>query len=252
MFKNFSGTRFIGSQVIYLPKCHSTNDLAAEFIREGKSKEGLIIISDYQSSGRGQGNNTWDSEDGKNLTFSIILTPQLLKAHKNFMLGMAVIVGIYDGLDSLPLPGIRIKWPNDIYYDNKKLGGILIENIVRKSHIGASVAGIGINVNQERFTLPKAISLRQIRRTDTDREKLFESIIYAVDHRYGQLHDHQFYNLRKDYNRALYRIHENCRFRAGEEFTGRISGVDDFGRLIVATGNGSRAFDAKEIEYLDE
>ena len=250
MFKNFSDTRFLGKQVIYLPKCHSTNDIAAEMIRNGSASEGVVIITDYQTAGRGQRGNTWTSAENSNLLFSIVLCPVFLKVSEVFSLNIAVSLGIFDALSDIK-ENLKIKWPNDIYYKDRKLGGILIENNLRGDSVITSVAGVGLNINQENFEVEKAVSLKVIMKSDQDRLEIFGKVIRSIDARYALLKYAGDDVLRNDYLKTMYRFGELQRFRAGKEFNGVISGIDDSGRLKVKVDGNLRLFGFREIEYLD-
>ncbi|MFN3316125.1 MAG: biotin--[acetyl-CoA-carboxylase] ligase, partial [Raineya sp.] len=144
--------------------CQSTNLTALELIENDDYFEGTTIITDHQTAGRGQQENTWEAEQGQNITLSVILTPQMLKVQEQFFLNMAVTLAIYDllqGLVSNPT-ALKIKWSNDLLYQNKKICGILIQNIISGQNIAKSVVGIGININQMTFKESQAISLAQI------------------------------------------------------------------------------------------
>jgi len=161
LYKIYPKTLFIGQIIQYLPSCQSTNDEASALIAQSNPNEGFLIVTDNQMAGRGQRGNQWEAKSGQNLTFSLILKPSFLNATEQFWLNMAISLGIYDTL--LPLVGdrLRIKWPNDIYVDTQKLGGILIENTLHGYSIAWSVVGIGLNINQTEFTYPTATSLQQ-------------------------------------------------------------------------------------------
>jgi BirA family transcriptional regulator, biotin operon repressor / biotin---[acetyl-CoA-carboxylase] ligase len=250
LFKNFNDTLFLGKRVIYLPKCHSTNDIAAEMIRSNSADDGTIIITDFQSGGRGQRGNTWISQQGSNLLFSIILRPEFLTAGNIFSLNMAVSLGIFDAL--IPaLQALKIKWPNDIFHYDKKLGGILIENNIQGSRVLSSVVGIGLNVNQESFETDKAVSMKQISGVHLDRSDIFRKIILGIDNKYSMLNEFRSEELYNNYIKVLYRLGEKHRFRSREEFSGTIVGIDDLGRLKVMIEGKLRFFGFREIEYMD-
>jgi BirA family transcriptional regulator, biotin operon repressor / biotin---[acetyl-CoA-carboxylase] ligase len=252
LFKNFSDTRRIGKQLIYLPKCHSTNDIAAELIHKQNVADGTIIITDHQTAGRGQRGNKWESEKGLNLTFSIILFPGFLKAEDNFFLNIVITLGLLDVLSAHGTSQFKIKWPNDIYFINRKLGGILIENAVQSGFLVNAVAGIGINVNQRSFNTTRAVSLAGITLNDFDRGDLFNQIVRSIDNRYIQLVDNQRKELREAYLSGLYRFNQPGRYKSDIEFTGVITGIDEFGRLLVKSDGEIKSYDLKEIEFLDE
>ena len=146
-----------------MPTCHSTNDIATQMIQSGENVfEGTVIVTDNQTAGRGQRGNAWEASVGENLTFSIIFKPNFLKASDQFQLNVAVSLGVFDFLSEFIDEGLTVKWSNDIYYEDKKMGGILIENTLQGYQIGHSVVGIGLNINQTQFANIRATSLRNI------------------------------------------------------------------------------------------
>src|SRR5690554_3701783 len=148
MHKILANTIFLGKNIIHLPECHSTNDVAMQKYRSGEAPEGTIVITDKQTEGRGQRGNQWLTQPNLNLTFSLILTPVFLDASEQFGLNMAVSLGIREALSDY-VQGIIIKWPNDILHEeNGKIGGILIENSVTHKGIELAMVGVGLNINQ--------------------------------------------------------------------------------------------------------
>src|SRR5690554_4031443 len=162
MHKILANTMFLGKDILYLPVCHSTNDVAKDKLKEKEAAEGSIIITDQQTNGRGQRGNQWHSEPGMNLTFSLILSPKFLDPSELFGLNMAVALGIREALAQY-ISGVMVKWPNDIVHKEKgKLGGILIENSLKGQKIESSIVGVGLNINQVEFPLSQATSLAQL------------------------------------------------------------------------------------------
>ena len=151
----------IGSNLIFYNELPSTNTEASLLLKSGEQIEGTVIQTDFQSAGKGQAGNKWESEKGKNLLFSIILYPQSISPYDQFLISMTISLGICDFLDRL-CTGATIKWPNDIYLGNDKIAGILIENSILGTMIETSVAGIGLNINQDNFVSiqPRPISLK--------------------------------------------------------------------------------------------
>ena len=144
MHKDPIDSLFPGANQIRLPSCHSTNDVASDLLAEGNIAEGTVIITDHQTKGKGQRGNSWESEPGKNLTCSLILKPKFLPVQKQFELTVVSSLAIVHTLRDLGLPNAQVKWPNDIYYGNAKIAGILIENTVRANHLEYAVVGIGL------------------------------------------------------------------------------------------------------------
>ena len=143
---------------------------------------GYCILADFQTAGHGQATNHWESEDGKNLLFSLLLRPSVIPASEQFVITEIVTLAIINALQDYIRQRITIKWPNDIYVGDKKLCGILIENALCGPVIDTCIVGIGININQELFTsdAPNPISLKQLNGRDNDREEIFEEIYQNI------------------------------------------------------------------------
>ena len=159
----------------------STNDYLSEICKQGKTEEFYTVIAEKQTSGKGQRGNSWESEPGKNLTFSTVLYPTAIEANKQFHLSMLVSIAVIDALTDYT-DGFSIKWPNDIYWHDKKICGILIENELEGKYLSQSIIGIGLNINQTIFlsSAPNPISLCQIIGKEIDREEVFSKIIHAI------------------------------------------------------------------------
>ncbi|OKS88969.1 hypothetical protein RG47T_4447 [Mucilaginibacter polytrichastri] len=210
-------------------------------------------MAEDQYAGRGQQQNRWFTEAGKNLTFSILLKPIFLPLNDQFYLTQAISLGVAKALAHVTGPGIKIKWPNDIYYNNRKLGGILIENMVQGTKINNSVIGIGLNINQQQFPdyLPKATSIRQILHTDYDLKALLSEICKSIEAYYLQLRAGKTSDLNQDYLSCLFGINETRNFKSnGTLFEGIITGVTSLGLLKIKTGETEREYNLKEVEFL--
>ena len=149
-------------KITHFKTLDSTNQYLQNLLNEGIDIVDNIVVTDYQTSGKGQGKNMWQSEYGKNLLFSIALDMSFLKAESQFLLTQIVSVTMINVLKKyLPEDSLFIKWPNDIYFNNKKIAGILIKNEIRGMMMGTSIIGIGLNVNQTSFPadLPNPTSM---------------------------------------------------------------------------------------------
>lgn len=250
MHKIFTNTIFIGKNVIYLPQCHSTNDIAAEMVSKDKSFEGTVVFTDNQISGKGQRGNSWEAEPGKNLTFSIILKPHFLDISEQFFLNIIISLAIHDLLLQYIGQGLTIKWPNDIFYHDNKLGGILIESSIKNNHLENVIVGIGLNVNQISFTSANAISLAIINNQSFDLKEILALLLSHIEKRYFQLKKLEFSLILKDYLQRLYWINEKHFFKAEEIFEGEIKGVDKIGRLMIQTAEETRYFNNKEVSFM--
>lgn len=229
--------------------CHSTNDEAALLVEKQNVIEGTIVTTDNQTAGRGQRGNSWDSAPGKNLTFSIILKPGFVAIVQQFDLNIAVSLGITDYLNT-EKNGFEVKWPNDIYFNDRKVCGILLHNTIKGNHIAHTIAGIGLNVNQQEFDLPSATSISLITGKVYNLQEVFERVITSIEKRYLQLRRREIDQLKQEYLQRMYRFGQDCLYRAGDVFSGRITGVSDEGRLEIETGKGMRQFGFKEVEFL--
>lgn len=242
----------MAKKVVDLPKCHSTNTIAADFIANKQAADGMLITTEHQTAGRGQRGNSWETAAGKNLTFSLILKPTFLQVQEQFYLTIITSLAIYDLLTDLLPGGLSVKWPNDLYHYQHKLGGILIENIIKNTTFEWSVLGIGLNVNQKVFQATTATSLALAAGREFNRAELLPKLVSRLEGRYLQLRRGDRQELRKEYLSKLYWLGEKHTFRAaGQEFSGKIIGVDQHGRLAICLPNEELSyFRIKEIEFI--
>jgi BirA family biotin operon repressor/biotin-[acetyl-CoA-carboxylase] ligase len=247
-----ANTLFMGKQVIYLPTCHSTNDTAAEKILQGEVFEGAVVITSHQTAGRGQRGNSWEAAPNQNLTFSLILQPRFLKAADQYALNIAIAVGVSGFLTKYFTESIKIKWPNDIYYENKKLGGILIENTVKAQYIEHSIVGIGLNINQSDFYENRAVSMKAISGKEYSLKQVLGQLLESLEKNYLFLRNGHHDILKSRYLQNLYKYQEVHLFEdeTGKIFAGKIIGIDKTGRLVVEVENKLQYFSFKEIKFL--
>jgi BirA family transcriptional regulator, biotin operon repressor / biotin---[acetyl-CoA-carboxylase] ligase len=246
---------FVGQNFVILKEVDSTNNFLKNLVSNSKPViEGTVIMAENQYAGRGQQQNAWVAEPGRNLTFSILLKPTFLEITKQFDLIRAVSLGVFDALEPLLGPQLKIKWPNDIYYGDQKLGGMLIENMIQGGQIKNAIIGIGLNINQERFApgLANAVSVKQILHQDYDLKTLLSEICRHVEAWYLNLKAGKISLVRNSYLSQLYWLNEDKSFKAGERiFNGTITGVREGGLLIVKNNTGEELeFNLKEIEFL--
>ena len=234
-----------------MPSCHSTNDISAVLISKGDMVNGTIVITDHQTGGRGQGSNEWESEQGENLTFSVVLDTSFLPVHKQFYLNMVVCLSLSDLLTEYLRSDILIKWPNDIYFKNKKICGILIQNILKGNHLESSILGIGINVNQQNFENEIAISLKNITEKWYDLQQVLQTFSEILEEYYKVLEEGLFGKLRGIYMNRLMWLNEEHVFEAEKRFNGKITDVDESGRLMILTDKQVRAFSFKEVKFIE-
>lgn len=248
-------TLFVGRKIIYLPSCHSTNDQAAVLVRDQKAWEGTLVVTGNQTAGRGQRGNQWETEAGKNLTFSLILKPAFLTANEQFRLNIAISLGIHEFINGyLSKTDTKIKWPNDLYHKGKKLGGVLIENSLKKYALESSIIGIGLNVNQTQFREAKAISMKTAsgQTDDYDLERLLTALAETLESNYLLLRSGAWEMIKSRYLNHLYWYQEDHIFCHDHQyFNGRIVGVDAAGRLALDLGQTLRYFNLKEITFIE-
>ncbi|MCF8336168.1 MAG: biotin--[acetyl-CoA-carboxylase] ligase [Bacteroidales bacterium] len=246
-------TRIIGNKIISLLSVDSTNDYARSLLSKETPEEGTIIISGDQKQGRGYGDNVWHSKRGKNLLFSIILYPEFISANTQFLISKVICLGICDYLSSY-ISDVSIKWPNDIYVDDRKIAGILIENDLVGSSMKNSIVGIGINVNQEKFPadIPNPVSLNQMIEKKLVLKDELKNLSGFLEKRYQMLARGMDDKIRKDYHEKLFRLNEMSWYQNGaEKFKAKIIGVSDYGQLILENQSGKTLeYNFKEVEFV--
>jgi BirA family biotin operon repressor/biotin-[acetyl-CoA-carboxylase] ligase len=252
---NTFSTLFVGQNFIKLKEVDSTNNFLKNMVSKSEPlAEGTVIMADHQFAGRGQQESVWTTEPGKNISTSIYLRPTFLPLNKQFYLNMAVSLAVCEALSTVIQNGIKLKWPNDIYYNSKKLGGILIENTLTGLSLKSSVIGIGLNINQQNFSeeiSQKATSVIQILHKETLLRDILEKIFVFMEKYYLILKSGKYNILQKDYLERLYNFNILAPYKQnGEIFEGLITGVEENGRLIMETNIGIQSFNFKEIEFI--
>lgn len=243
----------IGSKLYFFKSLPSSNTHAAEMLKLNKLTEGSIVHTNYQTAGRGHLGNRWESEEGKNLLISIILSPSMIKPASQFIISMTVSLGICDFLKRYTTD-CSIKWPNDIYISNDKIAGILIENTLMGDQVKNSIVGIGLNINQKNFIsdAPNPVSLTNITGESYDINNCLQHLASDLDKRYKQLISQDYINIKKEYVSQLYRLNESHKFRdVTGIYTGRIISVTDNGWLQIEKETGRISeYSFKEIEFI--
>lgn len=240
--------------IIKLNATDSTNDYLKQLATKKELKNFTVVITKTQSRGRGQMGSVWISEDYKNLTFSILVKSLNLKIEDRFYLSMATSLAIVDALKPFQIKRLGIKWPNDILAGNKKIGGILIENILKGPYIESSIIGIGLNVNQIAFTsLPHATSLKNLTGINYELDALLSGILKKIKVYLKQVQQRNFISLKRDYELELFRKNKPSTFEdeSNYRFTAYIQGVTEAGKLsLMLEDNIIKTFDLKEIRLL--
>ncbi len=243
----------------YLDTIDSTSTELRRRMSVEELLHGYCISADFQTSGHGQATNRWESEDGKNLLFSLLLRPIVIPAAEQFVITELVTLGIINALQDYIRQKITIKWPNDIYVGDKKLCGILIENALCGSTIDTCIVGIGININQELFVsdAPNPVSLKQLNGRDNERGEILAEIYQNILNYYDYLADNWQNNdikqsLHYEYMNNLYRRtgYHNYSTPEGEHFRAEIEDIGPQGHLTLRLESGEqRIFAFKEVIF---
>ena len=251
-------TLFIGQQLIFLHEVDSTNTYATNLLRNVNVAEGAVIFTDNQTQGKGQRGAIWNSEIGSNITVSCILKPHFLSIKNTFYLCKISALAIYDVLTEL-LPNsqfdIKIKWPNDILVNQKKIAGILIENNFNRDVIQHSVIGIGINVNQMEFKdlQHSASSLKLLTNQVYNKNDILEKLCQQLEKWYLKLKALKFSEIDEHYLNRLFGMNRLCLFSNtnNNEFSATIIGIDPDGKLILKHTDGKLYYyDVKEVKLV--
>ncbi len=236
----------------YVQEIDSTNAYLQQLRKTNDLPEGYIVSAFYQKKGRGQTGNNWVSEAGKNITFSMNLTPRFLPAGDQFYLSMAVSLGIVQSIENFGVEA-EIKWPNDILMHRRKLCGILIENTVEGNFLGSVTIGAGLNVNQMSFpeNIPHVTSLALELGKELNLDHLIHDLARQILHYYQLLKNHHLEELKQMYLEKLFGYNIPLVYVDDEgRFTGEIKDVLPTGELIVRRNDGNaRTYLFKEITY---
>lgn len=237
-------------KIIHIDETDSTNRWLKDWLvaeSEMKAKNYLVVVTEYQTAGRGCGSNTWESERGKNLTFSVLIRPQDMPASLQFHISMAMSLAICEALGTM-VGDLSIKWPNDIYWRDSKIAGMLIEHTLVGAYVKDSIIGVGLNVNQRVFhsDAPNPVSLWQISGHETDRSQLLHSILEAFEQ--YLLQD----NIREKYLIQLYRRRDFYPYcDKNGAFMARIITVEPDGQLLLCDEEGhERRYFFKEVRFI--
>jgi len=252
---NTFSTLFVGQNLIKLSEVDSTNNYLKLLVSKSEPlPEGTVIMADNQFAGRGQQHNLWQSEPGKNLTFSLYLKPVFLPIQQQFLLNMAISVALNNALAQFIGEEVKIKWPNDIYYQELKLGGILIENMLSGQTYKSGIIGIGLNVNQLEFSgdlKGRAISLSQILHKNVDLTALLAVICSHIESQYLKLRANSYFLLQGEYQQKLLRFRQISKYRYnGRIIEGMITAVTEKGLLMIQSNGIEKAYNFKEVEFI--
>ena len=248
-------TLFIGKNHFFLSDVDSTNTYAINLLRNVNAIEGSVIYTHNQTQGRGQRGAQWQAQIGKNITASVILKPSFLSINNTFLLSKLSALAIYDVLTEL-LPtsqyDIKIKWPNDILVNKKKIAGILIENQFNGNYLTSCVIGIGLNLNQAEFGDLKetATSLAIELKQEFEIETVLNALCSKLEKWYLKLKANHIQEIDSTYLEKLYGLNQSLDYENENNngFTGIITGIAPDGKLILQIANQEKQFDLKQIK----
>ena len=238
--------------LIKLDAVSSTNDFLKELAQSTNPENFTVVSAESQTAGRGQMGSKWISEKGKNLTMSVLIKNPLSDITEMYNLNIVVVLSVIAALEAYKIPKLSIKWPNDIMSGNKKIGGILIENIVKSTGDIISIVGIGLNVNQTDFSaLPKASSLRVETDVTFDKFELLQNITNEIITAVPKI-ESRMEILREDYLSKLFKKGIPMAFeKEGVKFMGIIQNVTKTGRLeLLLEDDSTCSYEIKEITML--
>ncbi len=240
----------IGQKILRFDRVDSTNNYTANLLKEGKIVHGTVIMADEQSAGRGQRGANWTSNAGENMLFSLFVVPDNLSVENQVVLTHFASLGIVEVLRKIGISA-EIKWPNDIYVNNKKIAGILIENTLKGGFIASSIIGIGLNVNQDRFENINATSIK----LETNEFISIDSVVFKL---IGELNilwefiqKNDYTSLKNRYLDVLCQLGKSAIYEdSSGKFEGVIEGVSKAGYLQIRKGKELKEYDLKEISFL--
>lgn len=242
-------------QIIHLSETASTNKYLRERLQTERLEEGSAVYADRQTAGRGQTGNSWESEPGANLTFSVVIYPECIPAGDQFLISQIASLSVKETLER-HTAGITVKWPNDVYWEDKKICGMLIENDLSGKEICCSILGIGINLNQHVFRsdAPNPVSLAQITGREYDIEEELHAFLHIFYDYYLLLLKGGFDTIRRRYKAALYRKEGYAKYAdAAGAFDACIYDIEPAGHLLLQLPDGEiRRYAFKEVTYVRE
>ena len=241
----------IGNPFIELTTVDSTNNYAMAQVQNGTATHGTAYFAHHQTAGKGQRGKSWTTSPGENLLLSVIIQPNRLNPADSFLLSATIGNACYDFFKSYAGTETRIKWPNDIYWRDRKTGGILIENIIRKDNWSYSIVGVGLNINQTEFGegLQNAASLKQITGTTYDPVLLAKELCVVMTSHYQNIETER-QKIIEYYNGNLYKLNSLVKLRKTNiVFETTIKGVTPSGRLLTLD-TMEREFDFGEVEWI--
>lgn len=231
----------------------STNNYAVQQLQKGQAIHGTAYFAYEQTAGKGQRGRQWHTQPGENIALSVVLNTKWLQGPRQFGLSMSVAMAAYDLFLKYAVNDTFIKWPNDLYWRDRKAAGILIENIVHGKEWQWAVAGIGMNINQTVFnsSIMNPVSLKQITGKNYDPVLLAKELCINIQDRFNQLHNNGSATLLTEYNNVLYKKNEKIRLKKDNAvFDGLMERVNADGQLVILAGGLEQVFNVGGVEWL--
>ena len=242
----------ITMKIIRFDEIDSTNSFLHGY-HEGDDVETVVAVAEYQTAGRGQGTNHWESERGKNLTFSVRVAPKGVRAGGQYVLSMCIALAVKNVLSEYS-EGMTVKWPNDIYWNDKKISGTLIETTIAGKNVKTCIFGTGINVNQTEFLsdAPNPVSIKQIVGHEVDREELLKKVMRNLEKYLKIVYSGERKKIHDAYMNCLYRKEGVHKYRDNNgTFEASIERVEDSGHLVLrSTDDRERRYGFKEVAFV--
>ncbi|WP_299890036.1 biotin--[acetyl-CoA-carboxylase] ligase [uncultured Lacinutrix sp.] len=223
-------------RIIKLDAIDSTNTFLKEISSADVIEDFTVVVAKHQTHGKGQMGKIWSVERGQNLTFSVFKSITFLSFENQFCLSMVTALALKKTLNAFNIPRLSVKWPNDILSADKKIGGILIENVINQNQIVSSIIGVGLNVNQTTFdNLPRATSMKSLLGNNFDLDEVLQKFIDHLKAYFLILETGKIETIRKEYLSNLFRKNKPSTFKniEGQLFSGFIKGISKTGNLIV-------------------
>ena len=239
-------------KIIRFDEIDSTNSFLHGY-HEGDDVETVVAVAEYQTAGRGQGTNHWESERGKNITMSVRVAPKGVKATEQYVLSMCMALAVKDALLEYS-EGMTVKWPNDIYWNDRKISGTLIETTIAGKNVKTCIFGTGINVNQTVFRsdAPNPVSIKQIVGHEVDREELLKKVMRNLEKYLKIVYSGERKKIHDAYMNCLYRKEGVHKYRDNNgTFEASIERVEDSGHLVLRSTDGrERRYGFKEVAFV--
>lgn len=230
----------------------STNNYAMARVQAGMAGHGMAWFANEQTAGKGQRGKGWETEPGRNIAMSLVLQPEFLDTKQQFYLSAAVALACFDFFSAYAGDETKIKWPNDLFWRDRKAGGVLIENVFHGKKWKWAIIGIGININQVNFdrSIKNPVSLKQITGKEFDAVLLAKELYILLMKKMSELNTRSPEKILEDYNKHLYKLNKNVLLKKEDaSFETVIKAVSPEGKLLTVDAT-DRQFDFGEVEWV--